>query len=461
MKKFILSVLALGLCAGAVNAQELSKEELKAIKEQQKVISTLLKEAEKASKLSEDAMGQVDVTKVPDFATARAKVAEAFANPQAKTMLGDINRLAGIIEYNESRIVLPGASAGEQAALNTLFSNCGKGFGYFQDAFDAYSVPDAKGKTNTKFNEDMAAKAYELFAVSNGLANCGFTSYQQEDWANAAKNFELASKAPESQLLALAGKKNPLAVAEIEKFNVDSLKCQNLLYAGSCYSNIDKQKSIATFKQLIGKNTPQVPVYQSIVGEYASLQDTTAMIEWLQKGMAALPTEGYFSASLFQIYLDRNDMDGAINAMKASLANDPNNAGVLTIIARLYTQKGETEPAKDYFKKALAIDPTALDANLYLGYTYLVEMENGESQMLKEHKRDAEIDAFSKEKMDAALPYLRAAFKADADHANNDIPNLLMQVLYRKFAPSNAQNRQALIDEYNEVADAYGRPRKN
>jgi len=458
MKKFILSVLALGLCAGAVNGQ--SKEELKAIKEQQKAITTALKEAEKASKLAEDAMGQVDVTKVPDFATARAKVAEALANPQAKTMLGDINRVAATIEYNESKIMLPGAQTNDQNALNTLFANCGKGFGYYQAALDAYNVPDAKGKTNTKFNEDMAQKAYELFSMSNGLANCGFTSYNLKDWENAAKYFELASKAPESELLALAAKKNPLAVAEIEKFNVDSLKCQNLLYAGSCYSEVDKQKSIATFKQLIGKATPQVPVYSSIVGEYAQLKDTTMMIEWLQKGMEALPNENYFSANLFSIYLDRNDLDGAINAMKASLVNNPNNAGTLTIIGRLYTQKGETEPAKEYFQKAVAIEPMHLDANLYYGYTYLVEMETGESLMLKEHKRDAEIDAFSKQKMDAALPFLRNAFKADTEHANNDIPNLLMQVLYRKFAPSNAQNRQALIAEYNEVADAYGRPRK-
>ena len=63
MKKFILSILAIGLCAGTVVAQELSKEEQKAIKEQQKVISTFLKDAEKAAKLPEDAMGQVDQEK--------------------------------------------------------------------------------------------------------------------------------------------------------------------------------------------------------------------------------------------------------------------------------------------------------------------------------------------------------------------------------------------------------------
>lgn len=460
MNKVILSALAFSLAAGALTAQELSKEEQKALKEQQSLIKEHLKNAEKAAKLTEDAMGAIDYTKVPDFTTARAQVAEALANPQSSTMLGDIQRVAAIVEYNEAKISLPGAQNNDQAALNTLFNSCGKGFGYFQAAWDAYATPDAKGKTVTKYNSDMAAKAAELYTMSNGLANCGFTAYNQKNWNDAGQFFELASKGADSPMLQAAVKGNPALSIDMAKYSADSVKCQNLLYAGSCYSEVDKQKSIGIFKELIGKATPQVPVYSSIVGEYAALKDTASMISWLQKGMEALPNENYFSSSLFSIYLERNDLDGAINAMKTSLNANPNNAGTLTIIARLYTQKGETDTAKEYFTKALAIEPNNLDANLYYGYTYLVEMEKGESEMLKNHAKDAEINKFSSEKMEAALPLLRNAYKADSKHENNDIPNLLMQVLYRKFSPSNAQNRQALIDEYNEIADAYGRPRK-
>ena len=89
---------------------------------------------------------------------------------------------------------------------------------------------------------------------------------------------------------------------------------------------------------------------------------------------------------------------------------------------------------------------------------FLAEMEAGESEMLKNHAREAEMDKFSNEKLDAALPYLRKAFQLDVNHENNDIPTLLMQVLYRKFQPTGAQNKAALIQEYNDVAVAYGRP---
>ena len=460
MKKFILSVLAVSLTAGAF-AQELSKEEQKALKEQQKAITANLKAAEKAAKLSEDAMGQVDYSKVPDFATARAQVAEAFKNSAANTMLGDINRTAAMVEYNNYMINMPGAQQGDQEVLNKFFDNCGKGFEYFMAAWNAYATPDAKGKTNTKYNDDMAAKAWAMYSVSNGLANCGFTAYNAQDWGNAAKFFQLAADGADSPLIKHATAKNPAAALELERYAVDSVKFQNILYAASCYDNVDKAKALSIFKSLVGKNTPQLPVYSSIIGEYAQQNDTTEMINWLQKGMEAMPGEGYFTTSLFQIYLDRNDIDGAINAMKAALTSNPTNAGIVTIIARLYTQKGEYAPAKEYFQKALELDPANLDANLYYGYTYLAEMEAGESEMLKNHASNAEMDRFSAEKIQAALPLLRAAYKADAEHENNDIPNLLMQVLYRQFAPTNAPNRQALINEYNEVARAYGRPEKN
>ena len=148
MKKLILSALAISLTAGAF-AQELSKEEQKALKENQKVITAALKAAEKASKLAEDGMGGYDFTKIPNFAAARQEIATALANPAAKTMLGDINRVAGQIEYNEYQLTLPKAGQGDQEALNTLFANCGQGFQYLQAAWDAYATPDAKGKTNT------------------------------------------------------------------------------------------------------------------------------------------------------------------------------------------------------------------------------------------------------------------------------------------------------------------------
>ena len=455
MKKLIISALALTVSFGAM-AQ--SKEELKAIKEQQKVISTLLKEAEKLGKLTEDAMGQVDTSKKPDFAGARSKVAQAFANPQAKTMSGDINRIAGDIEYNVNRFVTPAAGAGDNDALKEYLNACGAGYMYYQRAWDAYQVADEKGKVNAKFNDQISSKASNLYLNSAGLYNCGLINFQAENYQNAADYWVLAADALESGMLKYAKTKNPIFAANMAQFESDSAKYTNKLYAANCLSHIDHNKAIELYKTMLGANTPQEAVYSGIIAEYAEMKDTTSMITWLEKGVNAMPDYSLFSNSLFYIYLERQDYDGAIESLKKSLNANPNNVGAIVLIARLYTQQGKNAEATPYYEKALGIDSNNLDANLYFGLNYLAEMEAGESEMLKNHAKEAEMDAFSNAKLDAALPYLRKAFELDAKHENNDIPTLLMQVLYRKFQPSNAKNKAALIQEYNDVAVAYGRP---
>lgn len=459
MKKLIISVLAVALLGGSAFAQ--SKEELKAIKEQQKQISTLLKEAEKAAKLAEDAMGQVDLSKKPDFAAARNFINQALANPQAATMAGDINRVAGDIEYNVNRYNAQGAQQGDQAALKDYLLSCGAGFQYYAKAWEAYQTPDEKGKINPKFNDKMAANASNLFVSSSGLYNCGLIAYQNEDWKSSADYFLLASEAATSPIITHAKAKNPILAANMADLESDSLKFLNKKYAASTYTKFDNDKAIEVYKSMIGENTDQFEIYSGIVTVYSELKDTTNMIVWLEKGMQAIPEDSRFSNSLFYIYLDKQDYDGAINSLKASLNGNPDNVSAIVLIARLYTQQGKTAEAKPYYDQALQKDPNNLDANLYLGLNYLSEMEAGESEMLKNHAREAEMDAFSKKYIDEAIPLLRKAFAADVQHENGDIATLLMQVLYRKFSPTNAPNRQALIQEYNEVADAYGRPGYN
>lgn len=453
MKKLLISALALVLGVGTMNAQD-----PKEVKAQQKVITTLLKDAEKLSKITEDAMGQVDQSKTPDFAGARNKVKEAFANPQAKTMLGDINRIAADIENNVMRFATAGAGAGDQEALKTYLEACGAGYKYYQAAWDAYAVPDEKGKTNTKYNDKMAANATNLFMNSSGLYNSGLICYQSEEWEKAADYWNLAGDAVESPMIKAAAAKNPLLSANLEEFKNDSVRFQSRLYAASCYHNVDAQKCIAAYKNLVKYGQQLEAVYSGMYGEYAELKDTTNMIAVCEEAMAAMPTNAAFSNQLFYIYLERNEIESAIASLKKGLEVTPDNVGAIVLVARLYTQLGKYSEALPYYQQALAKDSENLDANLYIGINYLAEMEAGESEMLKNHVREAEMEKFSNEKLDAALPFLRKAYQLDAEHNNSDIATQLMRILYSKFQPSNAQNKAALIQEYNEVAVAYGRP---
>lgn len=453
MKKLIISALAVLMTAGAM-AQEMSKEELKALREQQKLITAALKEATKAAAVDEDAMGQVNIAKQPNFDAARAKVAEAQANPQAATMAGDINRTAGDVEYCVYRYELAAYMADNNRDQKELIGSCGKGFDYYSKAWAAYATPDAKGKTNTKYNDQMAANATTLFQTSSGLLANAYAAYNAESWAEAANYFTLSAEAPNGPMIQHAAKKNPALSLQLDNYKNDTTVCEAYFNGAVCYSNIDRAKAIEQFKMLIGKPYNQNNVYQSIIGQYAQMQDTTMMLEWLQKGMEAMPTDTWYSANLLQVYLDKNDIPGAISAVKSM---DQNNATTRVLLARLYLQSNQMEDAEKEFQAALGLDANNLDANLYYGYMYLVQMEQLENEGMKDRSKEAANAKLAAEKMDLAIPYLRKAFQLDVNHENNDIPTLFMQVLYRKFAPRNAANRQALIDEHNEVARAYGR----
>lgn len=454
MKKLIISALAVLMTAGAM-AQEMSKEEIKAMKEQQKLITAALKEATKASAVSEDDMtGQVDIKKQPNFDAARAKVAEAMANPQAATMAGDINRVAADVEYNVYRYELAAYMADNNRDQKELIASCGKGFDYYSKAWAAYATPDAKGKVNTKFNDQMANNATTLYQTSSGLLANAYAAYNAEAWADAANYFTLSAQAPEGPMIKHATAKNPALAAAMVSYSSDSTICQAYFNGALCLANIDRSKAIEQFKGLLGKACDQNGVYQSIISQYAQMQDTTMMLEWLQKGMAAMPNDSWYSANLLQVYLDKNDIPGAINAVKSM---DQSNATTRVLLARLYLQNNQLDEAKAEFEAALGIDPNNLDGNLYFGYMYLVQMEQLENEGMKDRAKEAANAKLAAEKMDAAIPYLRKAFQLDVDHSNNDIPTLFMQVLYRKFAPRNAANRDALIAEHNEVARAYGR----
>ncbi|MCF0179479.1 MAG: tetratricopeptide repeat protein [Bacteroidales bacterium] len=455
MKKLLISALALVLC-GNVMAQD-----PKEIKAQQKAIDGLLKEAEKSGKVTEDAMGQVDLSKKPDFEAAMKLIEQAKANPAAATKAGDIARVAGNIMNNKMRFATPGAQQGDNDALKDYLSACGDGFMYIMEAWNAYKTPDEKGKVNTKFNDQMAATAANLFLNSSGLYNCALIAYQNEDWMNSAKYFDLSADAIGCELLEYAKSKNPIMAANLAQFENDSVKYKNKLFAASTYAQVDPSLAVKAYNALKNTAADQASVFGGLYGIYAQKADTAQMIDILKEAMTVLPEDNSFSNQLFYIYLDKQDYEGAISSLKASLNNNPENISVIILIARLYTQTGKFNEAAPYYQKALSIDANSLEANLYCGVNYIAEMEAGESEMLKNRTADAVIDKFSNEKMDAALPYLRKAYAADTNHENTDIVNVIMNVLYRKFSPSGAPNRDALIKEYNEIADAYGRPQYN
>jgi tetratricopeptide (TPR) repeat protein len=65
------------------------------------------------------------------------------------------------------------------------------------------------------------------------------------------------------------------------------------------------------------------------------------------------------------------DYQGAIAMLNQIVANDPNNADAYNYLGFSYRKLGQFDKAKQYYGKALEIDPEHVGANEYLGELYL------------------------------------------------------------------------------------------
>src|SRR4030095_17145029 len=69
--------------------------------------------------------------------------------------------------------------------------------------------------------------------------------------------------------------------------------------------------------------------------------------------------------------VDAQKYDEALPALRQIDQQNPNNPDVLNLIGFSLRRTGKTDEALDYYNRALALNPTHLGANEYLGEIYL------------------------------------------------------------------------------------------
>lgn len=94
---------------------------------------------------------------------------------------------------------------------------------------------------------------------------------------------------------------------------------------------------------------------------------------------AAAPATGWIDTA--QKKIDAGDFRGAIPILTVLVQQQPNNADALNLMGYSLRKTGQTEPALQYYNKALALNPRHLGANEYLGELYV---ELGQMDKAKE-----------------------------------------------------------------------------
>ena len=129
--------------------------------------------------------------------------------------------------------------------------------------------------------------------------------------------------------------------------------------------------------------------------------------------------------------LDAEDAEEAFKYLKVARENDPSNPQFYSAEAHLYDKMGDTETAKEKYKKAIEMDPDFFEAYYNIGVLYfnegveLTDQANQITDNAKYQKAKEKADNKFKE----ALPYLEKSHELKP--SDQGIMSTLKTLYYR------------------------------
>lgn len=255
-------------------------------------------------------------------------------------------------------------------------------------------------ETNPKKQKDYGTP---LNAIYGHLFNEGFERFNNKKYEDAYKHFEVSK--------------------EINQFlftnKLTSTLDTNVIYAAAISaSNIDKfDKAIPLFEQLIEMNYDNSVIYESLAQIYDKQQNKDALAKVVTKGLAKYPDNKNLQVYELNSVLDGGDVQQSIDKFKKAADADPTNSSILFNLGVLYDKANNMTSAKEYYDKAIAINPKYGDAYFNLGVMYFNEgvLLNKKMNAIddKDDKDGKIYNGLKKQRDDAfvvALPYLEKAY---------------------------------------------------
>ncbi|WP_027000488.1 tetratricopeptide repeat protein [Eisenibacter elegans] len=227
----------------------------------------------------------------------------------------------------------------------------------------------ANDQTGIFFNEvpDAVFIAYEAYKKSNELGSksatadlaglyypalrAGAISYQEDEFEPAYQAFRLASEvAPDS--------------------------LTPVVYAADVAYRLDKT---AEYEQLMRKSLGYAPAdFQALGTEKANYYINLAMFYFqdkednesagktLEEGLAEFPSNKDIRNLTVEYYIRTNKLEQAISDLEKSVADSPNDADLVYNLGIIYEKSGNTDKAKECYRKAISIDSKHVNARYNL-----------------------------------------------------------------------------------------------
>ena len=381
----------------------------------------------------------------PDYAGARAAIAEALQNDETKD-LANTWYIAGFIGYKEFETNNLKRQMGQNINIDQWGAAVYESVNYWNKAYELALVPtyDKKGKAkyDTRTPKSILPKMTEYFQFQPMIA-AGFNAYEANAPSLAYDMFVAHCNIPDSKIM----QDNP---EELAKLLRDSSYYTCLYYAGRfAYEAQRYEEAIATLSRMNSEHANANALRKEIIYAneyiyqiYIEQKDTVNAVEFIKGCIDLFPEEPWFMQNLINLYINSGQEEKAIEYLDIAIAREPNVGQYYNSKGSILARIGRFEDSFKAFEQAIAIEPNNALFLETLGFAYvdLGNKLNDDAAYL-----DAKAYAKAKVEIDAAfqkaLPYFEKAYELEPD--NYDFKRSLRSLYYRL----------GMDDKYEALAD--------
>ncbi len=379
----------------------------------------------------------VNAEENPDFDQAKELIEAALKSPDTKDLTETV-WTAGYV-YDKAAFNKRNNSGDPVETGNDAIKACE----YYSRAYEMDNQPNAKGKIKPKYSKKIYGSLTEIYK-SFMLVNAGVSLQQETQEIEDTDPMYKAKFAQAYRALAthISIVDMPAMQADAKSFAADTMLHKNDSYneikyyaAIFAYNAEMYDEAMVMLQEMRSSNYKKKDVvYQLIADIYQRRGDMVNYENTLAEGAAAMPSSQYLVGSLINLYIERKEVDKAINYLNIAIQNNP-TPQLYNVLGTVYKNKAENietlNQALTYFMKAVEMDPNFAFAQYNVGDTYytlgiLIEEEimSIKNPVLIEQKRAEMLDMLKK-----SIPYIEKAYELDEE--DRDAQMMLRRLYYR------------------------------
>jgi tetratricopeptide (TPR) repeat protein len=197
-----------------------------------------------------------------------------------------------------------------------------------------------------------------------------------------------------------------------------------LLYAGGVFAPGAKEydKGLDMLNRYVkagGKTAEAYTMMASIYKE--NKKDNASAMKILQEAKVKFPTNKDVRIMELNIYLAEKKYDVARDMVEGELKSEPNNKDNYFLYGQLNREMGDSDKAKEAFKKFMELDPTSFEGAAELANLYWADAKSIKNEMGKLGSSKADMEKLKKldvtyvERLKIYVPYIEACEKLSPD----------------------------------------------